>query len=682
MLLKHNQGETVVDLIHNVTIADPYRWLEDRQMPETERWITEQNKTLNDYFAFLPNLEAFRQRVKRYLDVEWRDQPVRVARYLFYRHRKQGQEQACICMRESSDDRDRTLVDPSPLGAFASVAIHRISADARLLAYELRYKGSDATAIHIVDTFTGCTLPDSLPSGDARGFAFTNNRDGFYYCHEIEDRYRDHVVRIHRLGSSSTVDIDLFHVPRMAQSRLELIADEIHLGGIYTHEHPDGLRIDLYLATHEDPFCWRATSLNQRMPYAPFFDHGRIFILTEEDAPNRKLIEIFKSSTVPKEVVRESDSLIHEVLIARSTIYVRYFVERHTAIHVWTLEGVRAGSINLPVLPLPGTITLLPSPRSESTFFYSVESFVQPPQILECSTDFGSPTPAFDSSYMDGQIVACRVEDTTYHSSDGATIPLLLQMRADLDLSHPNPTILTSYGGFGVSATPKFSVMATILLELGVLIAMPGIRGGSEFGKAWHEAARGKNRQASFDDFLGAAECLISTGVTRLGELASYGASNSALLVAVAMTQRPDLFRAVLCIGPLLDMVRYERFSRARSWVKEFGSVNDPGEFQVLLSYSPYHHVQSEINYPPILLVTGDGDDRCDPAHVRKMAALLQRRDAQKYPVLVDYSRERGHRPGLPMTARIDAIARRIGFLAKELGIRIPQGGLCETPRC
>jgi prolyl oligopeptidase len=661
-----------VDLIHNVLVADPYRWLEDRLLPETDTWITEQKQRVNDYFASRPDLESFRLRVKACLDVEWRDQPVRVGRRFFFRRRKQGQEQACICVKEVSEDRERILVDPAPLGAFASVAIHCLSADTTLLAYELRYQGSDAATIHITDTVSGCTPADSLPTGYGRGLAFTNDNSGFYYCHEDKNASGDHAVRLHRFGSSLALDVNLFHVPRTAQSRLALIADNIHLGGIYTYESSDGFRADLYLAKHDDPHLWSLISLKNPLPYVPYFHRGRIFVLTEESAPNRKMVEIFADASVSKEVVPELNSLIQEAVVSRSTIYVSYLVDRRTDVRAWTLDGKPLGSINLPSLPLPGTVTLLPSLHSDATFFYSSESLVQPPQIFECNTDFGSPTLAFDSSPMATELLACRSESSTYCSCDGATIPMLLQMRVDLSSSQPHPTLLTSYGGFGVSATPRFSVMAAILLESGVIFAMPSIRGGSEFGKSWHEAARGKNRQTSFNDFIAAAESLLSTSVTRPGRLATYGASNSALLVAVAMTQRPDLFRAVLSIGPLLDMVRYERFSRAGKWIKEFGSVNDPEEFYALFSYSPYHHVREDINYPAVLFVTGDGDDRCDPAHVRKMVARLQKRAAQENPVLVDYSRERGHRAGLPISERVDAIARRIAFLTSELRVHVP----------
>jgi prolyl oligopeptidase len=248
------------------------------------------------------------------------------------------------------------------------------------------------------------------------------------------------------------------------------------------------------------------------------------------------------------------------------------------------------------------------------------------------------------------------------------------------DRKQQRHVIMTSYGGFGLPMSPQFSVLVSIMMELGVTFALPHIRGGGEFGREWHDAARGRNRQVAFDDFIAAAEWLCSDQVTTAEQLAIFGGSNSGLLVGAAMTQRPDLFRAVLCIAPLLDMVRYEFFDQALKWRHEYGTVADLEDFGALYAISPYHHIAEDINYPSILFVTGDKDDRCNPAHVRKMAARLQERSAQRSPVVVDYSEQRGHSPVLPLSVRIDALARRIAFLCRELKFPVDFGARYETP--
>ena len=240
---------------------------------------------------------------------------------------------------------------------------------------------------------------------------------------------------------------------------------------------------------------------------------------------------------------------------------------------------------------------------------------------------------------------------------------------------------MSGYGGFGIGTTPQFSVLVTIMAELSVTFALPGIRGGGEFGKAWHDAARGRKRQVAFDDFIAAAEWLCRSGIAMPERLAILGGSNAGLLAGAVMTQRPDLFRAVVCIAPLLDMVRFEILGGSRKWRSEYGSVEDPEDFRALYAYSPYHRVNDNTEYPSVLFVAGDSDQRCHPAHVRKMAARLQGRSAQQRPIVVDYSEERGHAPRLPLTTQVDALTRRIAFLCRELGVRVDFGGQDDAPR-
>lgn len=231
------------------------------------------------------------------------------------------------------------------------------------------------------------------------------------------------------------------------------------------------------------------------------------------------------------------------------------------------------------------------------------------------------------------------------------------------------PALITGYGGFGTSVTPQYSVLVSIMLELGATFALTRIRGGGEFGGAWHDAGRGGKRQNAFDDFIAVAEWLHSEGITSADKLAVFGGSNAGLLVGVVITQRPELFAAALCIAPLLDMIRYEKFDDSARWRHEYGSVSDEANFRALYAYSPYHHIRDDVDYPAVLFICGDKDDRCNPAHVRKTAALLQQRPVQTHPILVDYDIERGHSPVLPLSVRIESLARRIIFLCRSLNI-------------
>jgi prolyl oligopeptidase len=672
MQLSATHHDPVTEVLHGVRITDQFRWLEDRTSEATSAWIAAQKLRHDSYFAEMPGLEVLRARVSGYLNVDVLDQPVKVAGRFFYRRRRKDQEQGCICVQNTLDGQERVLVDPSALGPFASVGIHRISWNSALLAYQLKHGGSDAMEIHFVLTETGQQLPDSLPLGYARGLLFTPDGSAFLYCHEELSRKSDHTIQFHEFGRDSN-DSVLFHCRRTPCSRLLLTGDDFRFGAIYRHELGDEFQTDLYCAGQDGGSEWRPVFVNKLFPYEPFLHQGHIFVFTEEHAPNGKIMELSEDGSELRVTVPESGSRIEQYTCHQEEIYIRYLLERKSVVHAYNLADRRERT-----LPLPpdGTIQLLPRLTSHSdSLFYSHESFHHPLAIYEYQPQRKTSTlpPGMDSS---GSRNAFGVEEHWFPSYDGAKIPMFTVSRTDLDPTVPHPIVMTGYGGFGVSMTPKFSVLVTLLVELGAVFALPCIRGGSELGKEWHEAARRTKRQVAISDFIAAAEWLSHWHSSSPSRIGIFGGSNSGLLVAAAMTQRPDLFRAVLSISPLLDMVRYELFDNARKWRREYGAVEEREDFVALYGYSPYHHVAEDVDYPATLFVAGDGDDRCNPAHARKMAARLQERPAQKQQILVDYSAERGHSPVLPLSVRTNALTHRIAFLCKELSMALPTGGL------
>jgi prolyl oligopeptidase len=667
----------VEEMIHGILVPDPYRWLEDRSLPETEEWIREQQRRCDDYFAECEDLLAIRERVRAFLDVEITDQPSRVGSRYCYRRRNQGQEQASIYTRDAFTGRERLLVDACSLGAFASVGVHRISEDGSLLAYELKRGGGDRKSIHIVEVATGRVLPDFIETGYARGFSFIPDDSGFCYSHEGQAASGDHTIRLHRFGQLGPDQV-LFRVANTRGSRLMLTADHAHLGAIHVYE-ADGAGVsDFWVAQRSEPENWRRVFANRKLLYSPILRQGRIFALSYEQTSNGKLLELNHAGDDLRVVIPEQDAKIRQLVISGDTIFVNYLNRTTPSLQRWSLTGENLGYLDIPV---DGTIRLLPlQSEAADSIFYTYESFSKPLAIFEHKIDIGKaglwPHRTIHAAFPD-----CLLRETTFPSKDGVSIPITLTSYPTAHLAQQKPIIMTSYGGFGVSMTPQFSVLVAIMMELGASFALPHIRGGGEFGKEWHEAARGRNRQVAFDDFIAAAESLIREGVTSPDQLAVFGGSNSGLLVGAAMTQRPDLFRAVLCIAPLLDMVRYELFDQAVKWREEYGTVDDPKDFAALYACSPYHHIAEDIDYPSVLFVSGDKDDRCNPAHVRKMAARLQMRSAQHYAVIVDYSEERGHSPVLPLSVRIEALARRIAFLCRELNLPVDCGGLYDTSR-
>jgi len=668
----------VEEAIQGVVVNDPDRWLEDRGLPETEEWIREQSERREDYFSRCGAFDALRGRVERYLNVEVVDQPVRIGDRYIYRRRNKDQEQACIYVTDIDTNQERLLVDPSGEGPFASVGIHRVSDDGSFAAYEVKRGGSDAKEIRIVDVSTGRMLPDQIGNGYARGFTFASHNDGFYFCHDSPSSAEDHRIQYHGLCGRSA-DRTVFRKIRSHGSRLVLTADTIHLGAMWIYEYDEEIVCDFYIARRERDEEWHEVFAGKTLPHTPMLHSGRIFVLSFEGAPNGKVIELIPDRGEARIVVPECKSMIQQIVIASGRLFIGYLRKGHLSIEDWTMKGDHSSSMGLPG---DGTIQLLPRlGSSERSVFYTHQSFTQPPPIYEYTTGSGKshlwsrPGPSFDPNGF-------QVQSHTFTAEDGTEIPITLIGQSAAQSLRPQPAIMTSYGGFGIPITPQFSVLVTIMLELGVVFALPHIRGGGDFGKEWHDAGRGRNRQMAFDDFIQAAEWLCAEGVTSPEKLGIFGGSNSGLLVGAAMTQRPDLFGAVLCIAPLLDMVRYEHFDQAAKWRAEFGSVRNQEDFHALHTYSPYHNVKCAVDYPATLFVSGDKDDRCNPAHVRKMAARLQERAAQVNPILVDYSAERGHSPVLPLTVRIDALTRRLAFLCQELGIEVPSEACDEPTDC
>ena len=667
----------VTDVLHGVTLVDPYRWLEDRNSPETTAWIREQRSRHDAYFAQIAELDVLRDRVMSHLNREVIDQPTRLDSRLFYRRHKVDQEQGLICIREK--DVERVLFDPSSLGIFASVAIQGISDDGGLLAIELKRDGSERKEVLLLSADTGAVLEDRLPIGYGRGFVFAQGSSGFYYCRETSNDSTDHTIYRHGFGRTDDKDEVVYRVPRTAGSALYVIGDGHRIGAVHVREADGGQRINFSLcALCDGVVVWKPVFTNKSGPHVPMLWNGRTFVLTEERAPNRRLIELAEDGDVVREVIPESSTLLQQLVLFGDRVYVEYLIDRKPMISAWSLDGEHLEDVPFAT---EGTLTMLDNlnPRSASLFVVH-ESFTEPPRIWEYTPADGVMSP-FDSTCSREAATDVRVDEVVYPSSDGAEVPMSIVRRKGSDASQSAPLLLTGYGGFGVSMTPRFSVLVTVLLELGAVFALPGIRGGTEFGKRWHEAGRGRNRMTAINDFLAAAQWLIDDGITSSDRLGIFGGSNSGLLVAAAMIQRPDLFRAVLSIAPLLDMVRFDRFDQARKWRSEYGSPDDPGDFKSLLAYSPYHNVEESCDYPATLFVSGDSDDRCNPAHVRKMAALLQNRDAQKNAIVVDYTAERGHSPVLPLSIRVEALARRLAFLCHELGISVVKEGNDELVR-
>jgi prolyl oligopeptidase len=663
--------KAVTDVLHGTTVVDPYRWLEDRASSHTNEWLLDQSNRVDVYFSQASGVDSIRALVMTELNVQTVDQPSQSGARLFFRRREKDQQQGCIWVKDVLSQEERLLIDPSIEGPFISVGIHDISSSGVLLAYELRRGGEDAVAVGVVDVVSGIVLSNALGPGYSRGFTFATELSGFYYCHELRGEIGDHTIRFHRFSDvSSDEDRVVFRAPRSDTTRLVLIADPIHLGAAFIYGDGSEDKISFHLARRCRDFDWHPVFQSENLPFVPILKHGRIFVITNRDTEHKRLIETAEDGSFVREIVPASINELQQLSIVGNYAYARYVVEGRPVIQCHSLDGRYAADLPL---PLEGSVYLIRSCASDTnTLFYTYESFTTPRSILQYPATT-SEAPYWQTPSVRRQVPRCtaQVHKMRYPSPDGSSIPIYVVARDPFTFDSPRPVVMTSYGGFGTCVTPQFSVFVSILVELGAVFALPIIRGGSEFGRRWREAARGRHRQVAFDDFVAAALWLCQERITTPAHLAIFGGSNSGLLVGAAITQRPDLFRAAICIAPLLDMVRYEQFDRATKWRKEYGTVQDVSDFAAMYRYSPYHRVDSHTNYPATLFVSGDKDDRCNPSHARKMVARLQDRTCQTNPILLDYSQERGHSPSLPLAIRVAMVTRQAAFLCNELGIQV-----------
>jgi prolyl oligopeptidase len=663
--------ESVTDVLHGVPIADPYRWLEDQNSPRTRAWITDQTHYARSYLDAIPGRERIRRRIREFLDVETYDSLQKSGDRYFFRKRLPGQEQPCIYMRNGADAGDQLLIDPAARGTgpFTAVKPLRVSPNGRLLLYEVKEGGERTGTFELLDIEARKRLPDRLHRGYLRGFAFAPDSESFYYVHEAVGAKppRCRAAYQHVLGTTHSEDVGIFFAGEDENIRLGLCGNRIRLV-FFVYRFLAKTLTDIYLKSFEGQDTPDPIFLNIDYFFGLRLLDDRIFAITDREAPNRRIVEIhFGKNGLDdwSDIVPETDAPITNWDIVDNRIFVSYIGEMTNQIRIFDLSGNLFGE--LPIRSDKTVRMVTGSPDSDE-LLVEAESFTEPIRIFRYSAKTNTTTPwskrciPFDpEDYGHTQV--------WFESKDGTRIPMYLVGCHDVLDSDNNPTIMTSYGGYGVSMTPQFSVFVAFLMQRGCLFALPNIRGGSEFGVAWHEAAKRHNRQTAYDDFLSAAEWLIKTGRTSPGKLAIFGGSNSGLLVGAALTQRPDLFRAAVCMVPILDMLRYHLFDGAHVWKEEFGTADDLEDFEVLARYSPYQNVRSVTAYPAVMLVSGDADQTCNPFHARKMTARLQAANVSSHPIVLDYSEFRGHSPVLPLSHRIEALTDRLAFLCGELGI-------------
>lgn len=668
----------VRDILHGEELVDPYRWLEDGESPETKLWTESQNAFTEAYLAKFPGRSRIRARLEKLLAIGVLGTPTPAHGRYFYLRRDGMQNHPVLYARAGAGGDDHEVVNPNALNPAGTTALdwYYPNEDGRLLAYGLSENGSEQSVLHVLDVSQGRLLVDRIPRTRAASLAWLPDGTGFYYTRYPapgdvpagEEPYHRSIY-FHRLGADPGSD------PRVYQPREKEFWPGVSLS-------PDGRWLLISVARTFDETDLYIQDLATQGPLVSVVEnlpasfegqvaHGRLFLRTNLAAPTYRLYAVppeqpDRSSW--REIVRpREDAVLENVTVAEDRLALSYLEQASSRLQLTDLEGRPVQEIQLPAL---GSLFGVGAEWDGQELFYGFSSYTVPPTVYRC--DLGSGASELWRR-VDAEIDPARyvVRQIHYPSRDGTLISMFVVRREGLSLNGDNPTYLTGYGGFNISMTPAFSRSLLLWLEHGGVLAIPNIRGGGEYGEQWHQAGILGRKQNSFDDFIGAAEWLIRERYTRPERLAAAGGSNGGLLVGAVLTQRPDLFRAVLVQVPLLDMLRYHQFLIARLWIPEYGSADDPAQFQWLRSYSPYHHVQDGRAYPAVLLATAESDTRVDPMHARKMAARLQAASLGDHPILLRLEARAGHGAGKPLSKTLDELTDSWTFVFSELGVEV-----------
>ncbi len=669
----------VVDRIHGISLSDHYQWLENVEEEKVQTWMNDQDEYTRKELAALPNRDQLKKRFGELYYVDSITAPSKKGNRFFYSRRHADKEKSVYYWREGEEGEEKVLLDPNTMSKDGSIAVGRISPsrDGKHLAYTLRVNAGDESTMYVMEVETGKVSDiDIIPGTKYASPSWTEDGKGFYYTWlpldpkiKTSERSGYSEVRYHKLGTDPLKDKII----------KEKIGDPKKFHGVDLSH--DG-RYLFYYVWHG----WSATDVyyrdlkskskdfkplvvGKKAQYSVSVWKGDFYISTNENAPRWKVMKT--SSKTPthenwKEIIPEfaDGSVIDNSQIVGGQLILTLLSDVYSKLRVYDLAGKLIRDIELPGIGV--TYGMRGQPDNDDAYF-SFQSFTVPSRIFKTKISTGE-VKLWAKVEVPIKPDDFQVEQIWFTSKDGTKVPMFVVTKKGIKKDGSTPFLLNGYGGFNVSLKPRFRSSIFPWLEAGGGYAIANIRGGGEFGEAWHQAGMKENKQNVFDDFIGAAEHLIKEGYTQSSKLAISGGSNGGLLVGAAMTQRPDLFKAVICSVPLLDMVRYHKFGSGMTWVSEYGSADNADEFKYIHAYSPYHNLKDE-NYPSLLMLSADNDDRVDPMHARKFVASVQHHTKSEQPVLLRIEKNAGHGGADLIREYIERDADTYAFLMSELGM-------------
>jgi prolyl oligopeptidase len=675
--------DDIVDTLHGVAVPDPYRWLEDDNAPETKAWVEAQNKVTTAFLAAIPQRDAIHQRMTQLWNYERYGIPFKRGQRYFYTRNDGLQNQAVLYTAPTLDAAPAVLLDPNTLSKDGTVALGSldISDDGTRLAYALAVAGSDWQEIRVRDVASARDLPDHIQWVKFSGLSWTKDGKGFFYSRydaptEAEKLTKTnyfHKLYYHALSTDQSDDRLIYHRPDHKDWSFHgHVTDDGKYLIIHSSQGSSPKNRILYQSLEKPDAPVVELLMNNDAEYNFIDNDGTTFwFKTDNHAPLGRLIAIdiaHPAADQWKEIIPQSEDTLSGIDAVGNRFFAKYLHDAHSLVRAFALDGKPLADIPLPGIGSAGGFG---GKRSDAETFYSFTSYTTPGTIYRLdinsnqSTVFKHPKVAFNpDDYETRQVF--------YPSKDGTRIPMFITSKKGLRLDGNNPTQLYGYGGFAISLTPGFSPATLAWMELGGVYAVPNLRGGNEYGEAWHLAGTKLQKQNVFDDFIAAAQYLIDNKYTSREKLAISGGSNGGLLVGAAMTQRPDLFAAALPAVGVMDMLRFHKFTIGWAWSTDYGTADDPAEFKALYAYSPYHNLKPGTRYPATLVTTADHDDRVVPAHSFKFAARIQACQGGDKPALIRIETNAGHGAGKPTTKQIDYQTDMLAFLAKELGMARP----------
>jgi len=672
----------VEDTVQGHKIIDRYRYLENPNDPETKLYIENEAKYTRSILGPLPGRDRINARLSQLLEIGTVGAPQMGGQYYFHTRREGNQNQPILYVREGLEGQDRVLVDVNKMSSDGTVALDWwfASDDGKYVAYGTSPSGSEESTLHIAETATGKVLPDTIDRTRFASIAWMKDSSAFYYTRhpkkgEVPEGEEVYHVKVffHRMGTEPAKDPLIFGEGRNPQDipQVNLSEDDswllIDVGEGWT-------KTEMYLKDLQSEEPPLEITTGKDFLYGADFFQGKLYITTNEDAPHYRVFVADATNAKRenwKEIIAQSDAVLQNASVTGGKLLVQYEHNATSELKLFSLDGKKLADISLPAI---GSVFSTSGRYDRNEIFFGFQSFTVPPSIYRVQLDdiksglwAKVDAPSIDPSGYD-------VQQVWYASKDGTKVPMFVVSKKGTEKNGKNPTLLTGYGGFNISLTPAFNRSMYLWMEHGGVYAVANLRGGAEFGEDWHRAGMLEKKQNVFDDFIAAGEYLIAQRYTDKDHLAIQGGSNGGLLMGAMITQRPDLFRAVVCQVPLLDMLRYQNFQIAKLWIPEYGSSDDPKQFEWLYAYSPYQHVKPGQEYPAILFMTGDTDTRVDPMHAKKMAALMQadakNGSSRERPILLRIDIKAGHGQGKPVAKQIEESTDMYSFLFWQLGVK------------